>query len=447
MRIAVVGTGYVGLVTGTCFAEMGNTVTCVDNDAEKIRRLREGIIPIFEPGLDTMVRSNAKAGRLAFTTCLPDALETALFCFIAVGTPVSEDGSADLRYVMAAAREIGDSISGYKVIIDKSTVPVGTADLVRKAIEEGLARRGLSGLEFDVVSNPEFLKEGVAIEDFMRPDRVIVGAENAHAAELMKDLYEPFVRNQNPVLLMDVRSAELTKYAANAMLAARISFMNEMAGLCDAVGADINHIRIGIGTDRRIGMPFLYAGLGYGGSCFPKDVKELVVAGRRNRVEMEMMKAVDAVNERQKTYINTLIERKFGADLSGRLFGVWGLSFKPQTDDLRESPSLVLIGKLLARGALIRVHDPVAMEGAAKALRDAGDRVGYCEDMYDALKGVDALVLATEWKEFRQPDFDEMRRLMKSPVIFDGRNQYDPAALAGMGFEYFCVGRNVPRGR
>ena len=293
------------------------------------------------------------------------------------------------------------------------------------------------------MSNPEFLKEGVAIEDFMRPDRVIVGAENAHAAELLKELYEPFVRNQNPVLLMDVRSAELTKYAANAMLAARISFMNEMAGLCDAVGADINHIRIGIGTDRRIGMPFLYAGLGYGGSCFPKDVKELVVAGRRNRVEMEMMKAVDAVNERQKTYINTLVERKFGADLTGRLFGVWGLSFKPQTDDLRESPSIVLIKGLLARGARIRVHDPVAMEGAAKALREAGDRVGYCEDMYEALKAVDALVLATEWKEFRQPDFDEMKSLMKSPVIFDGRNQYDPSVLKGMGFEYFCVGRNA----
>ena len=376
-----------------------------------------------------------------FSTKLEDGLKNAFFCFIAVGTPPLPDGSVDIRQVLQAAKEIGSLMSKKILVITKSTVPVGTSERVRTVIEEQLELRGQT-IEFDVVSNPEFLKEGAAIEDFMRPDRVIIGAGNPQTAEWMKKLYEPFVRNQNPILIMDIASAELSKYAANAMLATRISFMNEMSQLCDRVGANIANVRLGIGTDKRIGMPFLYAGPGYGGSCFPKDVKELIHTGRQNGIAMEVVQAVDRANERQKKYLVELIRRRFGEDLTGMIFAVWGLAFKPQTDDIRESPALVIIRELIRMGAAIQAYDPEAMRQAQKALSGETEKITYAAAMMDALKNADAMVLVTEWRQFRQPDFAEMQTLMRQPVIFDGRNQYDPGQMIDLGFEYYCIGRN-----
>ncbi|HWR41104.1 MAG TPA: UDP-glucose/GDP-mannose dehydrogenase family protein [Patescibacteria group bacterium] len=441
MKICVIGSGYVGLVTGTCLAEMGNKVWCVDVDQQKIDKLRRGVIPIYEPGLEELVRANVKEKRLMFTTDLAEGIEKALYVFIAVGTPPGEDGSADLTHVLGVARDIGRNINKYMIVVNKSTVPVGTAVKVQATIRKELTDRGLSELEFDVVSNPEFLKEGAAIEDFMRPDRVVIGVDNVRTAELMKQLYDPFVRNENPLIVMDLSSAELTKYAANAMLATRISFMNEVARLCDQVGADVNKVRVGIGTDKRIGMPFLYAGAGYGGSCFPKDVKELIQAGQRFDVDMALVKAVDVVNERQKQYLVDLINIRYENDIAGKHFAIWGLAFKPQTDDMREAPSKVVIEALLAGGAIVAAYDPAA-EAQAQRILPPNGCLTYGEDMMMVLQDADALVLMTEWRQFRRPDFSEMKELMRTPVLFDGRNQYDPLEMKAQGFEYYCIGRN-----
>lgn len=442
MNICVVGTGYVGLVTGTCFAEMGNRVWCVDTNEAKIAQLHAGEMPIYEPGLKEMVLQNTTEGRLSFTTSLAEGLAEALFCFIAVGTPPQADGSADLSAVLAVAREIGQCMKQYTIVVNKSTVPVGTADLVKSLITQELQNRELGTLEFDVVSNPEFLKEGAAIEDFLRPDRVVIGTDNVRTAELMKQLYQPFVRNQHPILLMDITSAEITKYAANAMLALRISFMNEMACLCDAVGGDIARVRLGIGSDSRIGMPFLYAGIGYGGSCFPKDVRELVATGRRHGLAMDLVETAHRVNERQKSYLLGFIEKRWGKDLQGMVFGVWGLAFKPQTDDMREAPSLIIIDQLINHGATVRAYDPIAMPEAKRSLTHLGQQIVFTNQMLEAAQGADALLLLTEWRQFRQPDFAELKSIMRQPVIFDGRNQYDPELMKGLGFDYYCVGRN-----
>ncbi len=437
MQITVIGTGYVGLVSGTCLAEVGNDVLCVDIDAAKIALLESGGIPIFEPGLADMVAKNRAAGRLSFTTDIAAALSHASVVFIAVGTPPGEDGSADLQYVLAAARSIGSHLDGYKVIVDKSTVPVGTADRVRAAIAEALARRAVS-IDFSVVSNPEFLKEGAAIEDFMRPDRIVVGADDPRAVELMRQLYAPFQRSHERLVVMDVRSAELTKYAANAMLATRISFMNELANLAEKLGADIELVRAGIGADPRIGYQFLYAGCGYGGSCFPKDVRALIKTAHDAGQELQLLTAVEAANEAQKRVLPEKIVKRFGADLSGRRFALWGLAFKPNTDDMREAPSLVLIEDLLARGAAVCAFDPVAMSEARRLL---GDRIDFADTPLSALAGADALLVVTEWKEFRSPDFAAIKSRLKQPVIFDGRNLYDPVHLAGAGIECHAIGR------
>ncbi len=437
MQITVIGTGYVGLVSGTCLAEVGNDVLCVDIDAAKIALLESGGIPIFEPGLADMVAKNRAAGRLSFTTDIAAALSHASVVFIAVGTPPGEDGSADLQYVLAAARSIGSHLDGYKVIVDKSTVPVGTADRVRAAIAEALARRAVS-IDYSVVSNPEFLKEGAAIEDFMRPDRIVVGADDPRAVELMRQLYAPFQRSHERLVVMDVRSAELTKYAANAMLATRISFMNELANLAEKLGADIELVRAGIGADPRIGYQFLYAGCGYGGSCFPKDVRALIKTAHDAGQELQLLTAVEAANEAQKRVLPEKIVKRFGADLSGRRFALWGLAFKPNTDDMREAPSLVLIEDLLARGAAVCAFDPVAMSEARRLL---GDRVSFADTPLSALAGADALLVVTEWKEFRSPDFAAIKSRLKQPVIFDGRNLYDPVHLAGAGIECHAIGR------
>ncbi len=437
MQITVIGTGYVGLVSGTCLAEVGNDVLCVDIDAAKIALLESGGIPIFEPGLADMVAKNRAAGRLSFTTDIAAALSHASVVFIAVGTPPGEDGSADLQYVLAAARSIGSHLDGYKVIVDKSTVPVGTADRVRAAIAEALARRAVS-IDYSVVSNPEFLKEGAAIEDFMRPDRIVVGADDPRAVELMRQLYAPFQRSHERLVVMDVRSAELTKYAANAMLATRISFMNELANLAEKLGADIELVRAGIGADPRIGYQFLYAGCGYGGSCFPKDVRALIKTAHDAGQELQLLTAVEAANEAQKRVLPEKIVKRFGADLSGRRFALWGLAFKPNTDDMREAPSLVLIEDLLARGAAVCAFDPVAMSEARRLL---GDRVDFADTPLSALAGADALLVVTEWKEFRSPDFAAIKSRLKQPVIFDGRNLYDPVHLAGAGIECHAIGR------
>ena len=442
MNITVIGTGYVGLVTGTCFAEMGNRVWCLDVDKKKIDGLKSGKIPIYEPGLEEMVKRNHAEKRLFFSTDYAEAVPGAEVCFIAVGTPPSEDGSADLKYVLQAARSIAEHLSDYAVIVDKSTVPVGTSELVRRTIAEVITARGAE-IEFDVVSNPEFLKEGVAIDDFMRPDRVVIGSDSDRAERIMRDLYEPFVRNQHPVLCMDIKSAEITKYAANAMLALRISFMNEVAGLCARLGGDISCVRQGIGTDNRIGMSFLYAGIGYGGSCFPKDVKELVALGDRNGIEMSIAKAVEDVNERQKlVFVDKIVER-LGPSLAGKTVALWGLAFKPQTDDVRESPALALAARLRALGARVRAYDPEAMGTALSALKAAGVTIECIDDQYEVLAGADTLVLATEWKQFRQPDFAEIKSRLARPLIFDGRNQYDPSHMKELGFEYHCIGKNA----
>lgn len=439
MKVTVIGTGYVGLVTGACLSEMGNHVVCLDVDERKIRILQDGGIPIHEPGLKEIVQRNVAAGRLQFTTDIAAAVAHGTLQFIGVGTPPDEDGSADLQYVLAAATNIGRHMTDYKVIVDKSTVPVGTADRVREAVKAALAARGLQ-MDFAVVSNPEFLKEGAAVEDCMRPDRIIVGADDERAILLMRALYTPFMRNHDRLLAMDIRSAEFTKYAANAMLATRISFMNELALLADRVGADIEQVRKGIGSDPRIGTHFLYAGTGYGGSCFPKDVKALIHTGRENGIELGVLQAVEDANDRQKHVLVHKIVARYGEDLSGRTFAVWGLAFKPNTDDMREAPSRVILAELARRGAKLRAYDPVAMDEARRVLGDVPG-LSFASSQAEALAGADALVIVTEWKEFRNPDFDAMKAALKEPLVFDGRNLYDPAYLKALGFDYRAIGR------
>jgi UDPglucose 6-dehydrogenase len=442
LKLAMVGTGYVGLVTGACFAEVGNDVLCLDLDAAKIRTLDSGGIPIYEPGLAEVVKRNVAAGRLHFTTDVARAVNFGTVQCIAVGTPPGEDGSADLQHVVAAARNIGRHMGEYKVVVDKSTVPVGTADKVRGAIAEELAKRGLK-TPFAVVSNPEFLKEGAAVEDFMRPDRVVVGSDDPQATQTMRTLYAPFQRNHERLLVMDVRSAELTKYAANAMLATRISFMNELANLAERLGADIEEVRKGIGSDPRIGYQFLYAGIGYGGSCFPKDVKALIRTAEDAGGTLPMLEAVEQVNAEQKRVLARKIAKRFGK-LAGRRIAVWGLAFKPNTDDVREAPSRVLIEELLAGGATVSAYDPVAMPAAKSAFADLKG-VTYAESPLAALDGADALAVVTEWKEFRSPDFQAIRARLKTPAVFDGRNLYDPEDMKRAGLEYYPVGRAAAR--
>ena len=436
MKIAIVGTGYVGLVSGACFAEMGIDVTCVDIDQAKIERLRAGDIPIYEPGLDELVLRNSQEGRLHFTTRLADCLDGVEAVFSAVGTPPDEDGSADLRYVLEVAREVGRHMQHYLVVVTKSTVPVGTAHKVEAAIREELTKRGVD-IPFDVASNPEFLKEGSAIKDFMSPDRVVVGVESEKARELMTRLYAPFMLNNFRVIFTDVPSAEMIKYAANSMLATRISFMNDIANLCELVGADVNQVRKGIGSDTRIGSKFLYPGCGYGGSCFPKDVKALVQTAEQNGYDMRVLKAVEEVNERQKSVLFEKLRRHYGV-LQGKTIALWGLAFKAETDDMREATSLVTIRHLLEAGCTVRVFDPAAMDEARRRL---GDAIIYASDIYDAAKGADALLLLTEWKQFRLPSWARVHDLMRNPIVFDGRNIYDPAEMRKNGFEYYSIGR------
>lgn len=441
MKIAVIGTGYVGLVTGTCFADMGNDVWCVDVDKEKLAKLKQGILPIYENGLEEMVKENVSQKRLNFTTKLSEAIGKAQVCFIAVGTPMTEDGSADLQYVLAVAKEIGESMKHPMFIVDKSTVPVGTAKKVAETVQEALDRRG-SDLRFDVISNPEFLKEGNAISDCMKPDRIVIGAESEEAREVMTELYKPYVRNSENFILMDVASAEMTKYAANAMLATKISFMNEMANICERVGADVNQVRKGIGSDKRIGYQFIYPGCGYGGSCFPKDVQALIRTAEEFSYEPNMLKAVEQVNDRQKLVLCEKISKYFQGELQGKLFGIWGLSFKPDTDDMRESPSIYIIKELLSQGAKVQVYDPKAMEIAKSYYFKELEGITYFENKYDALNGAEAMILVTEWKEFCSPDFYEIEHRLKNPVIFDGRNQYNQKKLAQNGFIYEQIGVN-----
>ena len=440
MKLTVVGTGYVGLVSGACFAEMGNDVLCIDVDDNKIASLCRGEVPIYEPGLQEMVARNVAAGRLHFSTDLEEGVRFGTIQFIAVGTPPDEDGSADLRHVLTAARSIGHHMTDYKLVVDKSTVPVGTADAVREAIAGELAARGVK-VPFSVVSNPEFLKEGAAVDDFMRPDRIVVGANDERAAHLMQALYLPFCRSREKMILMDVRSAELTKYAANAMLATRISFMNELALLAEKLGADIDEVRRGIGSDPRISHHFLQAGCGYGGSCFPKDVKALLQSAGTVDEPMHLLQAVERANERQKQVLVDRIVNRYGENLSGRHFALWGLAFKPETDDMREAPSRVIVAGLLARGARITAYDPVAMDEARRVFAGV-ERLAFGASPHDALAGADALVIVTEWQAFRAPDFERMRVLLREPVIFDGRNLYAPAELGAAGFEYHPIGRH-----
>lgn len=439
MKISIVGTGYVGLVTGTCMAQMGNSVICVDVDETKIANLKEGIVPIYEPGLEAMVIENFRIGALRFTTDIREALNDSDICCIAVGTPMGEDGSADLQYVLAVARDIGMHMSHYTIVIDKSTVPVGTADKVREIIQGELDKRGVA-VEFDVVSNPEFLKEGAAIEDFTRPDRVVVGTDSPRALEIIKDLYAPFTRSYERFIAMDIRSAEMTKYAANAMLATKISFMNEIANICERVGADINKVRAGIGSDSRIGYSFTYPGCGYGGSCFPKDVQALERLAAENGYAPAILRSVREVNEQQKLVLIQKVAKRFGENLSGYTFAVWGLSFKPETDDTREASSLVIIDGLTKYGAKIRAYDPKAMEVARTHYLKGYDNIEYVDSKYTALSGADAMLLITEWKEFRSPDFDEMAKRLKHRIIFDGRNQYNKEKMQALGFEYYQIG-------
>lgn len=441
MKICVVGTGYVGLVTGTCFAEMGHQVWCVDVDARKVEQLKAGEPTIFEPGLRELLQSNSRDRRLHFTTDLQAAVDSASFCFIAVGTPSTTEGAADISMVLQVADSLGRIIDHPIILVDKSTVPVGTADKVRTIVRSRLYERGLDSLEFDVVSNPEFLKEGAAVEDFMRPERVVIGADSPRSAEKMKELYEPFVRNQHPILIMDTKSAEITKYAANAMLALRISFMNEMAELCERMGGDIAQVRTGIGSDSRIGMNFLYAGVGYGGSCFPKDVRELIHVGQSNGLSMEIVTAVDKVNEKQKSRFSQNVLQYFHGCVAGKKIGVWGLAFKPLTDDMRDAPAVSIIRSLVDSGASVIAYDPQAMDQAKQVFGPA-PAIHYAAGMMEAVDDVDALLLLTEWRQFRRPDFDEMKRRMRKSVIFDGRNQYNPQHMKQLGFEYFCIGRS-----
>ena len=437
MKVAIVGTGYVGLVTGTCFAEIGVNVICVDTNVEKIEALKKGVIPIYENGLEEMIVRNVKAGRLHFTTSLEECLNEVDVIFSAVGTPPDEDGSADLSYVLQVAHTIGQNLKKYVLVVTKSTVPVGTADKVRTVIREELNRRGLD-IPFDVASNPEFLKEGNAINDFMSPDRVVVGVDSERAKKIMSKLYKPFLLNNFRVIFMDIPSAEMTKYAANSMLATRISFMNDIANLCELVGADVNMVRSGIGSDTRIGRKFLYPGIGYGGSCFPKDVKALIKTAETNGYEMRVLRAVEAVNEYQKGVLFDKLQRLMGDGLQGKTIALWGLSFKPETDDMREAPSLVLIDKLLKAGCTVRAYDPVAMD---ECRRRMGDAIYYAKDLYDATLDADALLLLTEWKEFRLPSWAVIKKSMRHPIVLDGRNIYDRSEMEELGFTYHCIGK------
>ncbi len=437
MKIVVIGTGYVGLVTGTCFAEVGIDVICVDIDSTKIENLKRGILPIYEPGLDTLVTKNVVKGRLQFTTSLAESIKDADVAFIAVGTPPGEDGSADLKYVIGVAQEIGQHMNRYVVIVTKSTVPVGTAEKVKAVIQQELEKRRLD-IEFDVASNPEFLKEGAAIDDFLKPDRIVVGVSSITAEEVMRKLYKPFLLNGHPIIFMDVPSAEMTKYAANSMLATKISFMNDIANLCEIVGADVNMVRKGIGSDVRIGNKFIYPGIGYGGSCFPKDVKALIKTASSNGYQMKVLEAVDAVNEKQKSVLFTKLLNRFQGDIKGKTFAMWGLSFKPNTDDMREAPSLVIIDQILNAGGKVKAYDPIAISETKHIL---GDKIEYGKDEYEALDNTDALLLVTEWTDFRAPDFEKMKKALLNPIIFDGRNIYDTGELNNLGFEHYGIGK------
>lgn len=439
MKIAVIGTGYVGLVTGTCLAEVGIDVTCIDIDTKKIENLKKGILPIYEPGLEELVTRNVDAGRLHFSTSLSESVKGCDVAFIAVGTPPGEDGSADLKYVIGVAREIGQNIDDYTVVVTKSTVPVGTAKKVKASVQEELDKRN-SRIIFDVASNPEFLKEGAAVEDFLKPDRIVVGIESKKAEELMRKLYKPFTLNNHPIIFMDIPSAEMTKYAANAMLATKISFMNDIANLCEIMGADVNLVRKGIGSDPRIGNKFIYPGIGYGGSCFPKDVKALIKTAEDNGHQMRILQAVEDVNNDQKSVVYNKIMKHYGGEIKGKVFALWGLSFKPKTDDMREAPSLVIIDALLNAGANVKAFDPVAMQETQKIL---GDQITYAKDQNDALIDADALIVATEWPEFRSPNFNVMTKLLKTKTIFDGRNIYELEEMKEMGFTYYCIGINT----
>ncbi len=432
MKICVIGTGYVGLVAGTCLADMGNNVICVDNDLDKLEKLRNGVVPIYEPGLEELIKANVMEGRLSFSDNLSDAVKKSLVCFIAVGTPQSEDGSADLHYVEQVAESIGKAINDYKVIVDKSTVPVGTADRVTQII-----KKYYDG-EFDVVSNPEFLKQGAAVDDFLKPDRVVIGSNSSRATAIMQEVYAPFFRTASRFVIMDVKSAEMTKYAANSFLALKISYANEIANICEAVGADAEMVRIGMCSDKRIGTQFLFPGLGYGGSCFPKDVKALLKIADDHNCEHRLIEAADEVNKEQRVIFITKILQRFGADLSGKTFAVWGLTFKPKTNDMRMSPSITIINALLELGAKVQAYDPKGFEQAKLIW---GDKIVYAANSYDALNKADCLLLLTEWNEFRRPDFDKIKELMSTPIIFDGRNQYDGERLIQRGFEYYCVGK------
>lgn len=432
MKVCVIGTGYVGLVAGTCLAEMGNDVICVDKDLDKLAKLEQGIVPIYEPGLDELIKVNVSEGRLKFTNDLTTAVQKSLVCFIAVGTPQGEDGSADLQYVYNVAEEIGQSLNGYKVIIDKSTVPVGTAEKVTEII------KSQTNEEFDVVSNPEFLKQGAAVDDFLKPDRVVIGSNSQRATEIMQELYAPFLRTGNPVIIMDVKSAEMTKYAANSFLAVKISYANEIANICEKVGADAEMVRIGMCSDKRIGSQFLFPGLGYGGSCFPKDVKALLKTAKDNGCDYQLLESADKVNKLQRQIFIEKILGKFGENLTGKTFAIWGLAFKPKTNDMREAPAITIIEALIERGAKIQAYDPKAFDCAKMIF---GDKITYAKSSYDALNNADALLLLTEWNEFRRPDFDRIKDLLKTPIIFDGRNQYDAKRLIERGFEYTCIGK------
>ncbi|OQX82259.1 MAG: UDP-glucose 6-dehydrogenase [Bacteroidetes bacterium 4484_276] len=436
MKITIVGTGYVGLVTGTCFSEVGIDVTCVDIDEKKIENLKKGIIPIYEPGLEEMVNRNVEKGRLHFSTNLASTLNGTNVIFSAVGTPPDEDGSADLQYVLGVAREIGRNMTDYIMIVTKSTVPVGTAQKVKEAIQQELDKRG-ANIDFDVASNPEFLKEGAAVEDFLKPDRIVVGVESQKAENLMKRLYKPFTLNGHPVIFMDVPSAEMTKYAANSMLATKISFMNDVANLCEIMGADVNMVRKGIGSDSRIGKKFIYPGIGYGGSCFPKDVKALIKTASEKGYNLRVLKAVEEVNEDQKSVLFNKLNKYYNNNLKGKTIGLWGLSFKPKTDDMREAPALTIIKKLLEAGAKVIAYDPVAVDEAKRRL---GDSIVYAKDQYEALIDADALLVITEWPEFRFPNFNVVKKLLKKPAIFDGRNVYEMPEMKSLGFDYFCIG-------
>lgn len=434
MKICVIGTGYVGLVAGTCLAEMGNEVICVDKDLKKLEQLSKGMIPIYEPGLEELINANVAESRLTFTDDLKTAVEKSLVCFIAVGTPQGEDGSADLSYVYDVASNIGEYLNGYKVIVDKSTVPVGTAEKVTEII------KSKTSIEFDVVSNPEFLKQGAAVDDFLKPDRVVIGSNSQRATEIMQELYSPFLRTGNPVIIMDVKSAEMTKYAANSFLAVKISYANEIANICEKVGADAEMVRIGMCSDTRIGSQFLFAGLGYGGSCFPKDVKAMIKTAKLNGCSSSLLEAADETNKNQRIlFINKILDRYQG-DIEGKTFAVWGLAFKPKTNDMREAPSITIINELLKRGAKIKAYDPKAFDLAQTIF---GDRIEYSKSAYDALYGADAILLLTEWNEFRRPNFDKIKSLMKHHVIFDGRNQYDVKRITDKGFEYYCIGKKT----